>query len=554
MTPDALPWIIVGAGISTPFLLGIFLRNKQIEAMNMDSELRYQRLFETAQDGILILDAVSGKIVDANPYILELLGYPIAEIKGKQLWKIGVFKDIATSKTYFLQLQTDEFIHYETLPLQTKDGRVIDVEFVSNIYSVNGTKFIQCNIRDIVERKKIETTLKTRNKELEELSTTQEDTKRAVMNIIDDLEEQTQELKKFQMAVADSSDQIIISNSEGVVLYANQATENTTGYSVKEVIGTKAGSLWGGHMEKGYYHRMWETIKDKKQSFIAQIDNKRKNGQSYTAEIHVSPMIDDSGKPEYFVSIEHDITKEREIDKAKTEFVSLASHQLRTPLGIAKWYLEALKDDEYFKQAPETTQAYFEEIYQSNERVLSLVRDLLSVSRIDQGRTKNKPELNDISQLVKNSFKEMNVVALKKKIKLRIDIKPTKLPKVSIDPLRFHEVLENLISNALEYTKTPGSVTVTLSKLSESELQISVIDTGIGMSTATQQQLFIKFFRSEKAISINPDGSGLGLYVVKSYVEEWGGKVLVESKDGKGSNFTITIPINLKMNLKAEVI
>ena len=117
------------------------------------SELRYQRLFESARDGILILDAMNGQIVDVNPFLIEMLGYSKEELMGKELWEIGVFKDIVASKAAFVELQGQGFIRYEDLPLETRSRQVKQVEFVSNSYQVNGSRVIQCNIRDITERK-----------------------------------------------------------------------------------------------------------------------------------------------------------------------------------------------------------------------------------------------------------------------------------------------------------------------------------------------------------------------------------------------------------------
>jgi PAS domain S-box-containing protein len=116
------------------------------------SELRYRRLFETAQDGILILDANSGEIMDVNPFLIDLLDYPFEELRGRKLWEIGQFKDIAANRTAFETLQQNEYIRYENLPLRRRDGKQIQVEFVSNVYWVEAEKVIQCNIRDITAR------------------------------------------------------------------------------------------------------------------------------------------------------------------------------------------------------------------------------------------------------------------------------------------------------------------------------------------------------------------------------------------------------------------
>jgi PAS domain S-box-containing protein len=127
-------------------------RGNSLELALEVSELRYRRLFETAQDGILILDADTGKIIDVNPFLLDLLDYPFESIIGLQLWEIGLFEDIAANQAAFAKLQKEEYIRYENHPLRTKAGKQIQVEFVSNVYFVGSSKVIQCNIRDISVR------------------------------------------------------------------------------------------------------------------------------------------------------------------------------------------------------------------------------------------------------------------------------------------------------------------------------------------------------------------------------------------------------------------
>jgi PAS domain S-box-containing protein len=144
--------------------------HKKAEMEIIASETRYRRLFESAKDGILILDAKSGNIVDVNPFLVDLLGIPSEKFLGKKLWEIGFFKDIAANEANFLELQNRGYVRYEDMPLETREGRRIDVEFVSNVYDVNGSKVIQCNIRDITIRKQAEDELRVLTMKLQTIA------------------------------------------------------------------------------------------------------------------------------------------------------------------------------------------------------------------------------------------------------------------------------------------------------------------------------------------------------------------------------------------------
>jgi PAS domain S-box-containing protein len=149
-------------------------QHELVEKKLQNSETRYRRLFETAKDGILILDAYNGQIVDVNPYLIEILGYSYEEFLGKELWEIGIFKNIEDSKAAFIELQNIGFIRFEDMPLETKNGKQINVEYVSNVYLVDNAKVIQCNIRDITERKHAEENLIESETRLRELNATKD--------------------------------------------------------------------------------------------------------------------------------------------------------------------------------------------------------------------------------------------------------------------------------------------------------------------------------------------------------------------------------------------
>jgi PAS domain S-box-containing protein len=177
-------------------------RRQADEALKV-SETRYRRLFETAQDGILLLDADTGQILDVNPFLLKILGYSHKDFLGKKLWEIGPFSDIAASRLRFSELQTKGYVRYEHLPLETKDGHLIDVEFVSNVYLVDQDKIIQCNIRDITLRKRAEEQLQQAYAEMDRrVQERTEELTRANERLSQEIDDRKQAAKSLREALS----------------------------------------------------------------------------------------------------------------------------------------------------------------------------------------------------------------------------------------------------------------------------------------------------------------------------------------------------------------
>lgn len=240
------------------------------------------------------------------------------------------------------------------------------------------------------------------------------------------------------------------------------------------------------------------------------------------------------------ILILEDITKEQEINRAKTDFVSLASHQLLTPLTAIGWYVEMLISGDAGELNPDQKQ-YLDEISQGNKRMVTLVTDLLNVSRVDLGNLAVHPVPSDLPQTADSVLGELHAQVEAKKLVILKEYDRT-LASFPSDPTILRILLQNLLSNAVKYTPEGGTVRVAITRGIQ-DVNVIVADTGYGIPRAEQEKIFTKFFRAENARLNVAEGNGLGLYIVKFAVEQAGGTIRFESEEGKGTTFFVTFPI-----------
>lgn len=347
----------------------------------------------------------------------------------------------------------------------------------------------------------------------------------------------------FSLVLENISDSIIVTDKEGIILYANQALEKITGFKVKDVLGKKAGSnhLWGGLMENKFYEHLWQTIKVRKMTFAAELENKRKNGGKYDALLRISPVLDVAKRIKYFIGVEKDITQEKAVDRSKTEFVSLASHQLRTPLSAINWYAEMMLNGDIGGVNKELKE-YLKEIYDGNQRMIELVNDLLNVSRVDLGTIEINIEKVDVLELAEDVLGDLAPKIKLKNVRIIKHYDP-KLKPIKSDAKFLRIIFQNLLSNAVKYNRDNGKVYLTIAKKGF-KLFIEIRDTGMGIPQHQQNKIFTRLFRADNAKEKVTEGSGLGLYLIKLAVEKGGGKIWFESQEGKGTAFFIDMPIN----------
>lgn len=341
-------------------------------------------------------------------------------------------------------------------------------------------------------------------------------------------------------------DGLIVTDKNGKIIRMSLAMEDLTGWKIEEAINRQTIERIFLENEKGPVlpnDRPINIALEKNEKVVINyLYCKRKDGTKFPVSITAAPFSI-GNKIVGVVEIFRDITEQKEIDKAKSEFISIASHQLRTPLGAIKWSYEIIKKSPYYKRSPKKVREHLEDIGESTERLISLVRDLLSVSRIDQGKVGSNVENTNIMELITDAANKLKREADKKNIGIKV-VEPEENfeSRVYVDPNRFREVIENLISNSIKYGKDDGNITIRL-KRDNNNILISIEDNGIGINKKDEAHIFEKFFRSSNAFTFHKEGTGLGLYIVKNYVEKWNGKVWFDSKEGVGSTFYVSLPL-----------
>lgn len=358
-----------------------------------------------------------------------------------------------------------------------------------------------------------------------------------------------EQLELFALAVRYAADHIIITDPAGCILYANAAAERLTGYSLDEMRGATPG-LWGRQMGKEFYERFWQTVRDRKEQFVGELRNRRKSGEVYDAEVRVAPVLDRAtGEVRCYVGIERDITAQKNLERTKNEFLSLVSHNLKTPLGTVAWYAEMLLDGTVGTLTHEQS-AYVREVQTANARMLQLVRQLLSVSRIELAASDS--EAVDLGEVATTVLRERAAELARRRLTLDTYYEHPLAP-VRGEQVLLREAVENLVANAITYTDPGGTLTVRVFHKSANEevyghhfledrVVVVVGDTGCGIPHAEQEHLFEQFFRASTARERDANGIGIGLHLVQRIVRKLHGDIWFRSDVGAGTEFYLAFP------------
>jgi PAS domain S-box-containing protein len=495
------------------------------------SESRYRRLFETARDGILLLNADTAQIEDVNPYLVELLGYSHTKFLGKKLWEVGAFADIAESKEMFAILQEQGYVRYQTLPLKTATGTKIDVEIVANSYDCEGIKVIQCNIRDM--------------------------TAHAAADLV---------LREFKTIVDASDDAIISKSLAGSIRSWNPGAARLFGYTAAEAIGQTMAIIIPpdrpdeeaqilARLGRGERVEHFETVR------------RHKDGHLIDISATISPLFDHNNVLVGASKIARDIseTKRAEASRLSLEAQLRESQKMEaigtlaggiahdfnniiaTILGNADLALEDLKGNASANRS-------VEEIRKAARRARDLVQQILSFSRrqpMERKRISLIPVVEESVRLMRATFPA--------RVHIESSFDPA-VPDVMADATQIEQALLNLATNSMQAAggnsqrisirldtvilqgsfadQTPDLRAMHLSRPALT-VRMTVSDAGPGMPEATLARIFEPFFTTKPM----GEGTGLGLSVVRGIVRAHEGAIVVASESGKGTTFTIYLAV-----------
>ena len=347
-------------------------------------------------------------------------------------------------------------------------------------------------------------------------------------------EEVAGEKRKFEGAALSMAEGLIILDSRGNIVFANP--------QARTLLSLGEGQLEGRSFFEACTHA--DLI-----ALVGKVLTKRQGIQEEVTlpgrplrdlSVGITPVFDEGGAILWYVAVFHDITRLKELDRMKSEFISMVSHELRTPLASIMGYTEMLLTEEPGPLTP-TQKEFLEISYQSSERLLHIVEELLDVSRIETGRIKLKLERLRMEELVADIVEAMRPAAESKGLSLSLEVRGP-IPPLEGDRARLEQVMNNLLSNAIKFTPEGGEVWVRLTR-EDNQIEVAVADTGIGIAPEEMPRLFGKFFRASSAVERSIRGTGLGLFITKSIVELHGGKIWAESELGKGSTFHFTLPL-----------
>ncbi len=491
---------------------------KATEERLRNSENRYRRLFEASTDAILMVDPHGGLVTDANPSLLHLLGSTRELVVGRELWQVGLLPDRPTQQAFLRQVQQERLLRYEMLELATTDGNPYYVEWVSTLFRANGYEVLQCNLRDISDRRRAE------------------------------------EARLHLAAIVSSSEDAILSKDlDGTITSWNAAAERMYGYSAQEIVGQAVTLLFPPDRQSEFVEIM-ERIRRGERVEHYETTRLRKDGSLLSVSVTVSPIKESHGTIIGASAIARDISKRKELEEQREAFVGLVTHELKNPLTALQGNIHLAQRRlilllSQAEQLEEEQQRTLEDVltmlarsHQPLRVQQRLINDLLDFSHIQEDKVELCLANCNLAGLVYETVQDQQAAHPSRLITLDL---PEQDPiTVYADRDRLQQVLNNYLTNALKFSPASEPVQVGMDLEAET-VRVWVADRGPGLSAEQQAHIWQRFYQASRTPIQSgwKAGLGLGLYICQQLISRQQGQVGVESTPGKGARFWFTLPL-----------
>lgn len=488
------------------------------EASLRASEEGFRRLFEASQDAILILDFDSGKIADANPFIQDLIQVGHAELVGKELWEIGLFSDKAAARTALIELKKNGYVKFENLPVRTRTGSLVVVEFVGKTYEVTGRKTIQCNMWDVTERRRVEHELIN-----------------AVQYGVD--------------IVATLREPFLVLDGELRVKSANRAFYEAFQVSSAETENRLVYELGNGQWDIPSLRILLDRVLSRKESVEDfEVEHTFPTLGLKTMVLNARPFPPESEHPELILLAVEDVSAVRERadelaeeNRRKDVFLAMLSHELRNPLAPI---LTAVQMLQLQTDASPLQKQTYSIIDRQLAHLSHLVNDLLDVSRVTSGRIHLKRQQCDMRGIVETAVGMVRFLIDRRGHLLEIDLPPTPV-WVDVDSTRLEQAVANVLVNAAKYMDPGGRIWATL-RTDGTEAVLTVRDTGVGIAPEFMPRVFDIFAQADRSLDRADGGMGVGLSLAHQLMELHGGSIEAVSPpvgETVGTEFVLRLPL-----------
>ena len=495
--------------------LAFFIERKESLSQLKASNERYKTLMQQSIDSIIICD-LDANIVEVNQKAEKCLGYSKDEMLKMKVFDLVHPVLAAKQKIKFWDcLKPGKVVEFETI-FQRKNKTEVPVEIRSGVVHIGGKDLILAIARDVSERRRSE-----------------------------------ERIRLLSLGVEQSPASVVITDKEGKIQYVNKKFTEVSGYAFEEVIGQNPRILKSEKMPEQLYTDLWKTILSGKE-WRGEMINRKKDQSLFWELVSISPVKDHAGEITHFIAVKEDITRRKEMEaellkakqkaeesnRLKSEFLANMSHEIRTPMNGIIGFASLLEDEEL---TAESRKNYVQIIQNSTRQLLHIIDEILEVSRLQTRQVEKTSTEVNINELLMSCFSEFDHVAKKKSLSIYLKKGlPDEAALVYVDGEKLHKVIDQLIENALKFTQE-GYVELGY-RLKGNRLEFFVKDTGIGIGADAQEMIFEEFSQEDKRLSRLSGGLGLGLSIVKGYVDLLDGTIRIESEKGKGSVFYVEIP------------